>query len=214
VLHGITISAAYGAGGSYVAPAVASALDYPLLDRAISSSVAAQLHVTVPEAEGGEMKRSLVEKFLSVLAPLSGGVLGAGTDAAPPSAALPVPSDADLFREQAETIMRQALDSGAVILGRAGATAFRDEPGVLRVQLHGPVEARIPQGARLLHISVDEARKAQGEVDRAREHYVRRLYNVDINDPTVFHLQIDSTALALDTCVELIVTAYRSMAVS
>ncbi len=185
-----------------------------MLDRAISTDVAARLHVSVAEATGAQLKRSLVGRFFDVLAPLSGGVLGAGTDAAPPDADFPPHDDADLFREQAEAIMRAALDSGAVIHGRAGAAAFRHEPGVLHVRLVGALEARIAQGAELEHVSLDDARRAQPQVDRARAHYVRRLYNVRIDDPTLYDLQIDSTQLTLDTCVELIVTAYRSLRVN
>jgi hypothetical protein len=40
-MPGVTISAGYGAGGSVVAARVAQLLDVPLLDRAISSAVAA-----------------------------------------------------------------------------------------------------------------------------------------------------------------------------
>jgi hypothetical protein len=46
-MPGVTISAGYGAGGSVVAPEVAGRLGLPLLDRAISSRIAAQLHVSV-----------------------------------------------------------------------------------------------------------------------------------------------------------------------
>src|SRR6204780_1533638 len=99
-MPGVTISAGYGAGGSVIAPQVASRLGLPLLDRAISSHVAAQLHVSVQEAEGGVIRRSLADRFLAVLSPLAGGVLGAGTDCAPPDA-VPPPDDAAYFREQA-----------------------------------------------------------------------------------------------------------------
>jgi Cytidylate kinase-like family len=210
-MPGVTITANYGAGGSYVAPAVAKTLGLPMLDRAISTDVAAQLHVSVPEAEGGQLKRSLVGRFIGVLAPLSGGVLGAGTDAAPPDADVSPPDDADLFRERAEAIMRTALASGAVIHGRAGAAAFQNEPGVLHVRLVGATEARIAQGAQLEHVTLDQARQAQPEVDRARAHYVKRLYNVSIDDLALYDLQIDSTRVPLDTCAGLIVLAYRSL---
>src|SRR3984957_19159318 len=83
-MPGVTISAGYGAGGSLIAPRVATLLGLPLLDRAISSHVAAQLRVSVQEAEGGLIKRSLPDRFLAVLAPLAHGALGAGTDCAPP----------------------------------------------------------------------------------------------------------------------------------
>ena len=210
-MPGVTITAKYGAGGSYVAPAVARALGLPMLDRAISSDVAAALHVSVQEAEGGQLKKSLVDRFIGALAPLAGGVLGAGTDAAPPEGAMPTMDDSDLFREQAELIMRDALVSGVVIHGRAGAAAFQHEPGLLHVHLGGATEARTAQGAEIEHVSLEQAHKAQAEVDRARAHYVRRLYNVSIDDPSLYDLQLDSTRVPLDTCVELIVLAYRSL---
>jgi cytidylate kinase len=210
-MPGITISAGYGAGGSMIAPAVAKQLGLPLLDRAISSHVAAQLRVSVREAEGAVIKRSGPGRFLAVLAPLAGGVLGAGTDCAPPEA-VPPADDAGIFREQAEAIMRQALATGAVILGRAGGAAFRDEPGVLRVRLFGPEEARIAQAARIEDVDADTVRQRLPEVDRARAQYVRRLYGFDIDDPDLYHLQIDSTALPLDASADLIAAAYRSRA--
>jgi cytidylate kinase len=210
-MPGVTITANDGAGGSYVAPAVAAALGLPMLDRAISTEVAAKLHVSVQEAQGGRLKRSLVDRFLGVLTPLSSGLLGAGTDAAPPDADFSPSDDANLFREQAEAIMRAALVSGAVIHGRAGAAALQNEPGVLHVCLVGAIEARIAQGAALEHVSLDAARQAQPEVDRARSHYVRRLYNVSIDDVALYDLHIDSTRVPLDTCAELIVLAYRSL---
>ncbi len=208
-MPGVTISASYGAGGSVIAPAVAEQLSLPLLDRAISSLVAAQLHVSVQEAEGGEMRRSLVEKFLAVLAPLASGALGAGTDAAPPHA-IPPPDDADFFREQAEAIMNEALSGGAVILGRGGGAAFCHRPDVLRVRLFGPVRARIAQAARVENIDPSVARQRLPEVDNARAQYVRRLYCVSIDDPALYNLQIDSTVLPLDACANLITSAYSA----
>ena len=210
-MPGVTISAGYGAGGSVIAPQVAQALDVPLLDRAISSRVAAQLRVSVREAEDGAVRRSLPDRFIGVLAPLAAGVLAASTDASPLDQAVP-PDEAALFREQADAVMRTALASGAVILGRAGAAAFRSEPGVLRVRLFGPPDARIAQAIRIENIDEPTAQQRLPEVDRARAHYVRRLYRADIDDPNLFHLHIDSTALPLDTCAGLIVTAYRSLA--
>jgi cytidylate kinase len=209
-MHGVTISAGYGAGGSIVAPQVARLLGLPMLDRAISSHVAAQLQVSVQEAEGGVIRRSLPDRFLAVLAPLAGGALGAGTDCAPPGAVQP-PDDADFFREQADLIMRTALETGAVILGRGGGAAFRHEPGVLRVRLFGPPQARIAQAARIEDVDAGTARKRLPEVDRARAQYVRRLYFTDIDDPALYQLQVDSTALPLDACASLIAAAYQAL---
>ncbi|HEY2044400.1 MAG TPA: cytidylate kinase-like family protein [Jatrophihabitans sp.] len=209
-MPGVTITAGYGAGGSVVAPALAKELGVQLLDRAISTTVAAKLQVTVQEAVAGEAKRTFTEKFMSLLAPLAGGVLGAGTDAAPPQDD-PVPDEAAGFREQAEAIMRAALPAGAVILGRGGTAALCHEPDVLRVRLFGPVDARIAQATQVEHVDIDTARERLQQVDDARDHYIWRLYKVHASEPWLFHLQIDSTVVPLDTCVSIIATAYRAM---
>ncbi len=48
--------------------------------------------------------------------------------------------------------------------------------------------------------------------DKARHAYVRRLYRADPTDPALYHLVIDSTAIPLDTVVELILLAARAQA--
>lgn len=208
-MPGVTISASYGAGGSVVARALAERLGYRLLDRAISSRVAQQLHVTVEEATTGAVKRSLVERFVGVLAPLAGGVIGLGGEA---DEAAPLPmDDAAEFRQLADAIMLNALPRGAVILGRGGAADLRARPDVLRVRLFGPQNARIAQAARLEGIDPQTAAARLAEVDQARAYYVRRLYGCDIDDPFLYHLQLDSTQLPLSVCVDTIATAFQTL---
>jgi len=202
-MPGVTISAGYGAGGSLVAPMVAERLGLRLIDRAISSTVAMQLQVSVAEAQQGESHRSVAERFFGVLTPLTGMT-------APPLEP-GLTEDAATFREHTERLMREALADGAVILGRAGAAAFVAEPDVLRVRLFGPPEARIAQAAAVEAVPLETARQRQPEVDSARAQYVRRLYHADLADPQLYHLQLDSTVLPLDTCAELIVLAYLAI---
>jgi cytidylate kinase len=45
------------------------------------------------------------------------------------------------------------------------------------------------------------------ETDRARHAYVRHFHHADARDPDLYHLVIDSTAVDLDACVELIALA-------
>jgi cytidylate kinase len=204
----ITISAAYGAGGSIIAPRVAQQLGFALLDRAISSRVADQLNVSLEEAEAGEKKRSFAERFFGVLAPMAGGVVGLDAEGLPDTISV---NDAVEFRTRAEAIMRQALPNGAVILGRAGAAALREEPGVLRVRLFGPAEARARQATQIEDVELAVAQHRQPEVDRARAQYVDRLYGFDIDDARLYHLQLDSTAISIEVCVETITTAYAGL---
>jgi len=93
-----------------------------------------------------------------------------------------------------------------VILGRAGMVVLGSRPDVLCVRLDGPVEARI---AQVIARGADEqsARKAQREVDRARDAFARVFFNVRQDDPRLYHLILDSTVLSVDACIDVIVRA-------
>ena len=56
------------------------------------------------------------------------------------------------------------------------------------------------------------AERRLARVDRFRRAYLETLYGVDLHEPGVFHLVLDSTAIALDDCVELIARAARARA--
>lgn len=205
----VTVSAAYGTGGSQVARGLAERLGYQLLDRAISSQVAQQLNVTVDEAEEGTQRRGFVQKFFGPLAAMSGAVVSSDEDAAI-DAALIADND-QVFRQSAERIMREAVPAGAVILGRAGAAALHGRPDVLTVRLFGPKDRRIAHAARVEGIDAATAAARLPQVDKARAHYLRHLYGCDVDDPGLFDLQIDSTLIPTDTCIEIIALAFAAM---
>jgi len=201
----ITLSALYGAGGSRVGPAVAEALGLPFVDRAIPTGVAERLGVPLrdaiehDEAVGGWLLRAL----------LSFGQAGPVLAGAMPAAEQTVTDDA--FRQATEQVLRErAAGAGAVILGRAGAIVLAGEPGALHVRLIGPQSARIEQGMLIEGVDRATAERHLIESDRARRDYVRHFYRADPADPAHYHLVLDSTAIGLDDCVELIARAVRA----
>jgi len=197
----VTISASYGAHGDQIAHRVADRLDLPFLDRAIPASVVKQL------APSGEIEESLDEPAPRRWERIIMGFANATTPMGPnqlPTAEIQTP---DRFRKENETKLREIADTtGGVILGRAGMAVLVDRPAVLRVRLDGPVEARIAQA---IAQGVDEAsaRRDQRAVDRARDAYARVFFNVRQDDPALYHLIIDSTALSVDGSVDIIVRA-------
>jgi cytidylate kinase len=62
----------------------------------------------------------------------------------------------------------------------------------------------------LFDIDRPTAERRRRDNDRMRIRYVRRTYGVDLDDPDLYHLRLDSTVLDPETCVELIVTAARA----
>ncbi|MCW2776351.1 MAG: hypothetical protein JWN17_76 [Frankiales bacterium] len=193
----ITVSAPYGAGGSVVAPALAQRLGVPFLDRAISATVAAELDVSVEEAESGALHRGWLERMAFSMVPLTGDV----------GVTIPPLADEQELRQTTEQVLREASRGGAVVLGRAGAWALAGQPGVLRVRLYGPEDRRLVQAQRVEGVDAKTARTRMRQVDEARADYVRRLYGASVDAPDAYDLQVDSTTLPLDVVTEVIATA-------
>jgi cytidylate kinase len=58
----------------------------------------------------------------------------------------------------------------------------------------------------------ETAERRMRETDRAREAYVQQFYGCDARDAGLYHLVLDSTALSLDACIELIALATAARA--
>lgn len=211
-MPGITISAAYGAGGQFIAHSVAERLGLPVLDRAINTVIAQRLHVSEDEAQGGELKRSFSDRFFAGLARMSPEMLGevAADGALSPEQQLML-DDSAAFRDQAESIMRAAMDRGAVVHGRSGACVFLDDPSVLRVRVFGDPAVCRAQAQVLHHVTAEQAEQAQRDVDHARAHYMHRLYGRDIDDRSLYQLVLDGTSLTPAACVEIVLAAWAQV---
>lgn len=195
----VTLSAGFGAGGSVIGPRVAERLGVPFLDRAIPAEVSKQLAVPLEEALArDERSPHGVGRVLAAFAHVS---LGVGW--APP----PNPLDEQAYKAEAEKVIEARAAGGAVILGRAAALVIGERPGALHVRLHGPPAARAAQAIRIGAAEAADAERTLLDADRSRDAYVKKLYGVDPADPRHYHLVIDSTALPLDECVQLIAHA-------
>jgi cytidylate kinase len=203
----VTISAAFGAGGSSVGPAVAERLDVPFLDRAIPIAVARTLAVPVDAAlEQDERRPSLIERIMSSMA-AAGTPLGVS-----PSPASGVVPTQDSFNAATEQVLRDLVASGGgVVLGRAGAVVLAGHPHALHVRLDGPRDARIGRVMSYEQIDRDTAAKLTDQTDRAWESYVRYFYKTDPRDSRLYHLVIDATVIPVATCTDVIVTAARGL---
>ncbi len=185
----ITISATYGCGGSRIAPALAERLGVPLLGR----PPAPDLDPEVEEPSG-----RLLSRFASL-------ALAWGTPGGMELEEL-LPDQAG--REQIEREVRELAATGkGVILGRGAAVLLHDDERALHVLLDGPREARVRQAMTIEGLDHEAAERRLSRVDRFRRAYVETVYGVDLKDPGMCHLVIDSTAMPLEECVELIAAA-------
>ena len=199
----ITVSAAYGTGGSVVAPALAERLGLPFLQRVTTSEGGmAEPGPCDEQLSAEEVKATPVHRVLAHFTQ----AMPAGPTQSPPSTHH---QDEHLRGSGEAEIHRLVAAGGGVILGRAAAVVLGKDRG-FHVRLIGPAARRVVQGAVVEGISAEQAGERLRAADRARTAYVRRLYRCDPADPSLYHLVIDSTAMPLDTVVELIITAARA----
>jgi len=199
----ITVSASYGAGGSVVAPALAGRLGLPFLQRVTTS----EGHVAEPgpcdeQLSMEEVKATPVHRLLAHFTQ----AMPAGPTQSPPSTHH---QDEHLRGWGEAGIHRFLAAGGGVILGRAAAVVLGKDRG-FHVRLYGPADRRVVQGAAVEGISEAQAAERLRAADKARTAYVRRLYRCDPADASLYHLMVDSTAMPLDTVIELILTAARA----
>jgi cytidylate kinase len=190
-----------------VGPVLAERLGVPFLDRAIPFAVAERLDVDVAAAERHDMMGPGISRLERVLRGFIGQDVGAPVPITPE-----LTVDDDFRRATEEVLLAQAATGKGVILGRAAAIVLRDRPEVLRVRLDGPPTRRAAQAVRVRGVDLAEAERTVARLDRAHAEYTKRFYDADIHDPALYDLVVDSTAIDLDTCVELLVIAARSKA--
>jgi cytidylate kinase len=188
-----------------VAPSLAERLGWPFIDRMVTTQVShSALVIRSGESlTDSEAANTPPNRFLSSLARAAG--VGAMM---PPD--MIVDTELDL-REQTEAALGPVLAGGrAVVLGRAGAAVLANRPRTLHVRLDGPVERRIVRASEMEGITTAEARSRQGETDRARNLFVRRLYHRDPEDVSLYHLRIDTTILPTSAVVRILIDAVEA----
>jgi cytidylate kinase len=201
----VTLAALYGAGGSTVGPKVAERLSIPLLDRTIPERVAEQTGLTESAVAAiDDQPRTTIQRLWASLGRSTTASGGTG------GSAERLDMQERYVRAHIEEFLAHASVSGGVAVGRGGMVILQSVPWALHVYLGGPREARLRRRMSVEGIDHDTAERRRRFEDRTRIEYVRRAYGVDGNDPKLYHLMIDSTAVDLDTCVELIVAASQA----
>ena len=193
----ITVSATYGAGGSVIAPRLATELDWPFIDRLISADAVAQSLRSQEGLAHGEQDSTPTGRFLSYFARAAtvGAVIGPDPD---------LEDDTDI-RTRTEKALRGLLDGqGGVVLGRAACIVLASRPMTYHVRLDGPVDRRVAWAAPHEGLDLEAARRRQSETDRARTSFVKRLYRTDPANPLLYHLILDPTVIGVDAAVDII----------
>ena len=234
----ITVSRQRGSMGSYVALEVARKLDLRYLDREIIQSVAQEAGVEAAEVEEIEQRAGRLARVLNLLgarpklpAVASASLReqevqpervqalmdqqrvsqeiavvhlesGAGIDYVP---------RLDYLELITSVILEQATQGQAMIVGRGGQMILRDRPGVLHVQVIAKFETRVYNVIQREGVKWREAAHRVRQADEQRAGYMRRFYNADWLDASLYDLVINTDQIPCDVAAGLVVDASRAL---
>ncbi|HVP04164.1 MAG TPA: cytidylate kinase-like family protein [Dehalococcoidia bacterium] len=119
------------------------------------------------------------------------------------------------YLETMSTIIREIAASGrVVILGRGSQMILRDVPRVLNVLCVAPPEVRWARVAEQDGITLEEAKKRATGRDQARAAFHRKFWKVDVEDPRLYDVTVNTARLSYDAAAEVIAAAARIKAES
>ena len=113
----------------------------------------------------------------------------------------------ETYLEHLEHLIQEVGRVGdAVFVGR-GAGFLLASDRTLRVRLVAPVANRAARLADRMNVSVRTARRAAQDLDRRRRQFDWALYRKESDDPHNYHITLDTTALGLPMCADIITLA-------
>ena len=101
------------------------------------------------------------------------------------------PPNWELVRYTGETIYRLAKKGKCILVGRGANIITRDLPNAFHLRLIGSLEQRLIHCQDYYGIDKAEAGELIKKQDRARRRYLLAYYDIEIDDPTNYHLVIN-----------------------
>ena len=123
---------------------------------------------------------------------------------------LDMPLNHKVFLAQFETIKKSAEKESCVIVGRCADYALAENPNCINVFIHADKEFRTKRVAAELQVNESKAKDAIQKKDKQRASYYNYYTSKKWGDSRSYHLTLDSSALVIDKCVEMILQ-YRAL---
>ena len=115
------------------------------------------------------------------------------------------PSGYTFVRRISETVLQIARLGKAVVIGRGGNVITAKLPNVFHVRLVAPLDKRARQAQEAYELnSYHDALEFVKREDASRKDYLKSYFLKDIEDPLLYHLVVNTSALSYDETAELI----------
>jgi cytidylate kinase len=116
-----------------------------------------------------------------------------------------------LYLDTMTSIITELADNGAIVLlGRGSQMILKDVPAALHVLCIAPQKLRAYRLAERDGMGLDAAAKRTAESDRGRSAFYRKFWKVDVEDPRLYDLTVDTSRLSFEATAEVVVAAARA----
>jgi cytidylate kinase len=210
----ITVSRQYGSGGREISARVCELLGYRYLDKLLITQVAAEVGLSGKELADFSEEQPKVRSFLErLLRPGPHDVVRVAVRSRDASGVQTL-TVKHLDEWRCSSLVRSAIHTeyqqgDVVIVGRGGQATLQQMPDVLHVRLQAPMGIRILRVQKRDGVDAEEARRLAVQQDQASSQYLKRLFGIQWDDPTLYHMLINTGKWELETAAQLIVSAVR-----
>jgi hypothetical protein len=192
-----TISAQPGTPGVEVAAGLAARAGVPLFDRQALEPIVQELSPELGSLDDIEGR--------------FGGRLNALALAAAMTYGAPAAFHEVELRRTLPELGRKAIGEiarrPAVILASAAAQTLNDHPSAVHARLWAPKEWRVAGYARSEMVDRDRSAHDLAHADHVEHTWVRALFDVRVDDPTLYTVVLDASRLAADRIVDVLLAA-------
>lgn len=194
----ITISREFGSSGREIGKRVAEALDIPFYDNEL---------ITIAAQKSGYSEELFRDADLHPTGSLLFSLSLYGTG----GATFDLPLNDKVFLAQSE-IIRDVADQGScVIVGRCANYVLEDTNQCLNVFIHADNFTRVDYACKENGLPKNKAKEMVQKIDKRRSTYYNYYTGKKWGDMNDFDLCIDSGRIPVDTCIEIIVEAYKGL---
>ncbi len=215
----ITISRQFGSGGDEIAEIISKKTGYRVFDKQLLAIAAHEAGLSSQEIIDYSEDQYKAQNFLDRLFGRSKTVAQMSTWVED-KGGVRITEQLSLGEEQALGFVRKAIVAAykmgnMVIVGRGGQAILHDRQDVLHVRVEAPMEERLmrvrsdPEIAKRGFGNAVEARRIAQDLieksDIASADYLKRFYNVDWSDSSLYHLIINTGKLDVENAAGVIV---------
>lgn len=196
----IAIAREKGSGGSEVAHVLSKKLGIPYYDRELLRKASEVSGINESLFGKADEQVGLKEMMTAAKKVYHGEVLPPDSD--------DFTSTKNLFNFQAKVIKELAQTESCIIIGRCADYLLADEPNVLSVFIHAPLEYRRERVASYsLSLTEKEIDKQILDCDRRRSGYYKYYTGCDWKDATHKDISLDTSVLGIEGCADRIIAA-------